>query len=71
MIAVAALLFACAVFVLIPGSPEPRLQRLVPVGKPRQRSLTPQQRQWGAAAVVAIGCVSVFGIFPGFPMAIG
>ena len=71
MIALAALLLASAVFVLIPSSPEPRLQRLIPVAVARQRSLTPRRLQLGAAALVAIGCVSIFGIFPGAPLAIG
>ena len=71
MIALAALLLGCAVFVLIPGSPEPRLQRLVPHAARRQRSLTARQLQLGAALLVAIGCVSIFGVFPGVPLAIG
>lgn len=70
MTALAALLFACAVFVLIPGSPEPRLQRLVSSGGRRPRSLTPKQRQIGAAVLVAIGGVSIFGVFPGVPLSI-
>lgn len=71
MIALAALLLGCAVFVLIPVSPEPRLQRLVPHVARRQRSLTARQLQLGAALLVAIGCVSLFGVFPGVPLAIG
>ena len=71
MIALAALLLASAVFVLIPSSPEPRLQRLIPVEVARQRSLTSRHLQLGAAALVAIGGVSFFGIFPGAPLAIG
>lgn len=71
MIALAALLLASAVFVLIPGSPEPRLQRLVSRATPRQRSLTPRQFQIGTAVLVAIGCVSIFGVFPGVPLSIG
>lgn len=70
MTVLAALLVACAVFVFIPGSPEPRLQRLVAPTSRREHSLTPRQRQLGAAVLVAIGCVSIFGVFPGGPLAV-
>ncbi len=70
MSTVAALLVALSVFTLIPGRPEPRLQRLVTAPTQRRSSLTASQKGAAAAALVALGCVSMLGVMPGVPLAV-
>ena len=70
MSALAVLLMMGAVYALIPASSEPRLQRLARPTVKSRPPLTPSQLGLGAASLLAVGCISMFGVMPGAPMAI-
>jgi Flp pilus assembly protein TadB len=70
VIALAAVLVSLAVYVVIPGGPEPRLQRIARPLITARRSLTSTQRSVVAVTLVSLGCVSLFGVIPGVPLAV-
>ncbi len=70
MSAVSALLVSLAVFSFMRPRPEPRLHRLMNSSANPRGSLTARQLGVAAAGLAAVGCVSLFGLIPGVPLAV-
>lgn len=70
MIILAAGLIACAIFLIVPGRPEPRLRRLMPAPETRRPELSPRLVALGTATLVAVGGVSMLGVLPGLVLGV-
>jgi len=66
----AAALIALAVFTVIPGRPDPRLRRLMVSAEVHRPSIRPKYVERGAVVLAGIGCLSIFGVMPGVPLAL-